>query len=225
MKKFIVIAGNIGSGKTTLTRMLSEHLGYNPCFESVDGNPYLADFYTDMDRWSFPLQIYFLGKRFQSHREIVEGEASVIQDRSVYEDCAIFAENLRRNGQMTDRDYENYRQVYDIMSQFFQPPDLVVYLRASLDTLGKRIAKRGRDYEASIPPTYLAQLNGLYEEWIGSWRLSPIVTLDADQLDFVQRADDGHAIFAAVEAALDRQPALPGVFPTLHQHWHVPARA
>lgn len=211
MKKFIVVAGNIGSGKTTLTRYLSRYLGFSPSFESVDGNPYLADFYVDMERWSFPLQIYFLGKRFESHRAIVEGTESVIQDRSVYEDCAIFAENLRRTGKMTERDFENYRQIYTIMGNYFRPPDLVVYLKASLDTLKKRIAKRGRDYEASIPPAYLAQLNGLYDEWIDGWRQSPVVTLPADELDFVHSSLDCCNIFDLVEQALDLPPMLPGL--------------
>lgn len=212
-KKFVVVAGNIGSGKTTLTRYLARHLGFIPNFESVDGNPYLADFYDDMHRWSFPLQIYFLGKRFESHRQIVEGNESVIQDRSVYEDCAIFAENLKRNGQMTDRDFENYRQIYEIMSKFFRPPDLVVYLRASMPTLTKRIAMRGRDYEAAIPVEYLAQLNELYDEWIDGWKLSPVVTLPADELDFVKSSLDCCSIFDLVENALDLPPTLPGLFP------------
>jgi deoxyadenosine/deoxycytidine kinase len=211
MQKFIVVAGNIGSGKTTLTRYLSRYLGYSPSYESVDGNPYLADFYLDMERWSFPLQIYFLGKRFESHREIVEGSESVIQDRSVYEDCAIFAENLRRTGQMTERDFDNYKQIYTIMGNYFRPPDLVVYLKASLGTLTKRIAKRGRDYEASIPIEYLAQLNGLYDEWIESWRLSPVVTVSADELDFVHSSIDCCTIFDLVEQALDLPPTLPGL--------------
>ena len=212
-KKFVVVAGNIGSGKTTLTRYLARHLGFIPNFESVDGNPYLADFYDDMHRWSFPLQIYFLGKRFESHRQIVEGAESVIQDRSVYEDCAIFAENLKRNGQMTDRDFDNYRQIYEIMSKFFRPPDLVVYLRASMPTLTKRIAMRGRDYEAAIPVEYLAQLNDLYDEWIDGWKLSPVVTLPADELDFVKSSLDCCSIFDLVESALDLPPTLPGLFP------------
>ncbi|MEB3285419.1 MAG: deoxynucleoside kinase [Candidatus Sericytochromatia bacterium] len=212
-KKFVVVAGNIGSGKTTLTRYLSRHLGFIPNYESVDGNPYLVDFYQDMQRWSFPLQIYFLGKRFESHRQIVEGSDSVIQDRSVYEDCAIFAENLRRNGQMTERDFANYRQIYEIMGKFFRPPDLVIYLKASLPTLQKRIARRGRDYEAEIPMDYLTQLNGLYDEWIDQWRLSPVLTLPADELDFVHNSVDCCNIYDLVETALDLPPTLPGLFP------------
>lgn len=203
MKKFVVVAGNIGSGKTTLTRYLSTHLGYSPNYESVDGNPYLADFYHDMQRWSFPLQIYFLGKRFESHRQIVEGPDSVIQDRSVYEDRSIFAENLHRTGTMSTRDYENYLQIYDIMGKYFKAPDLVVYLKASLPTLHTRIAKRGRDYEASIPSEYLGQLNELYDEWINNWTLSPVVTLPADELDFVKSSLDFCTIFDLVEKALE----------------------
>ncbi|MFN3431173.1 MAG: deoxynucleoside kinase [Candidatus Sericytochromatia bacterium] len=201
-KKFIVVAGNIGSGKTTLTRYLSAHLGYTPNYESVEDNPYLADFYHDMDRWSFPLQIFFLGKRFESHRQIMEGTESVVQDRSVYEDRAIFAENLRRTGTMTERDYQCYLQIFEIMGKFFQPPDLVVYLKASLPTLQKRIAMRGRDYEASIPGAYLGQLNELYDEWISSWTTSPTITLPADELDFVKSSLDFCTIFDLVEKNL-----------------------
>jgi deoxyadenosine/deoxycytidine kinase len=211
-KKFIVVAGNIGSGKTTLTRYLSTHLGYTPNYESVEDNPYLADFYHDMDRWSFPLQIFFLGKRFESHRQIMDGTDSVVQDRSVYEDRAIFAENLRRTGTMTERDYQNYQQIFDIMSRFFQPPDLVVYLKASLPTLQKRIQMRGRDYETSIPLDYLDQLNGLYDEWIGDWTGSPTITLPADELDFVKSSLDFCTIFDLVEKTLNApKPALIGV--------------
>jgi deoxyadenosine/deoxycytidine kinase len=205
-KKFIVVAGNIGSGKTTLTRYLSTHLGYTPNYESVEDNPYLADFYHDMHRWSFPLQIFFLGKRFESHRQIMEGTESVVQDRSVYEDKAIFAENLRRTGIMTERDYQCYLQIFDIMGRFFQPPDLVVYLKASLPTLQKRIAMRGRDYEASIPAEYLGQLNGLYDEWISNWTTSPTITLPADELDFVKSSLDFCTIFDLVEKALHASP-------------------
>ena len=210
MKKFVVVAGNIGSGKTTLTRYLSTHLGFSPNYESVDDNPYLADFYQDMHRWSFPLQIFFLGKRFESHRQIMEGTESVVQDRSVYEDRAIFAENLRRTGIMTERDYENYQQIFTIMGNFFRPPDLVVYLKASLPTLQQRIAMRGRAYEASIPAEYLAQLNELYDEWISGWTESPTITLPADELDFVKSSLDFCTIFDLVEKQLyqpgDRRP-------------------
>lgn len=202
-KKFIVVAGNIGSGKTTLTRYLSAHMGYTPNYESVEDNPYLADFYHDMHRWSFPLQIFFLGKRFESHRQIMLGTESVVQDRSVYEDRAIFAENLRRTGIMSERDYENYQQIFEIMSHYFQPPDLIVYLKASLPTLQKRIKMRGRDYEASIPAEYLQQLNGLYDEWIENWSTSPTITLPADELDFVKSSLDFCSIFDLVEKSLE----------------------
>lgn len=202
MKKFVVVAGNIGCGKTTLTRELSNRLGFTPSFESVDGNPYLEDFYADMNRWSFPLQIYFLGKRFESHKQIMEGSDSIIQDRSVYEDRAIFAENLRRTGIMTERDYQNYHQIFHLIGQFFHAPDLVVYLRASLPTLQGRIAKRGRDYEANIPVSYLEQLNGLYDEWIGGWKESRIMTLPGDEIDFVANPADMDAIARSVAAEL-----------------------
>jgi hypothetical protein len=168
----------------------------------VEDNPYLADFYHDMDRWSFPLQIFFLGKRFESHRQIMLGQESVVQDRSVYEDRAIFAENLRRTGTMSERDYQNYQQIFDIMSHYFQPPDLIVYLKASLPTLLKRIKMRGRDYEASIPAEYLGQLNGLYDEWIENWTISPTITLPADELDFVKSSLDFCTIFDLVEKTL-----------------------
>jgi deoxyadenosine/deoxycytidine kinase len=184
MKHFVVIAGNIAAGKTTLTQLLSQELGWEPFLESVAENPYLADFYADMRRWSFHSQIFFLSRRLVHHRQLLERPNSVIQDRSVYEDAEIFARNLARQGKMTERDYGVYRSLYDAIISILPPPDLVIYLRASVETLQDRIARRGRDFEQNIDPGYLQQLNALYEDWIGSFGLCPILTVPSDTLNF-----------------------------------------
>ncbi len=163
---FVGIAGNIGVGKTTLTKIIAERFQWKPYFESVIDNPYLEDFYADMRRWSFNLQIYFLSKRFQTHKRMVEGDFSSVQDRTIYEDVEIFAYNLHEMGNMSDRDYENYRELFKIMTSYLKKPDLIVYIKASTDTLISRIRKRGRDYERSISPEYLHQLNVAYDRWI-----------------------------------------------------------
>ncbi len=186
MGKFIAVAGNVGVGKSTLTHLLSERLGWEPFYEAVDDNPYLADFYSDMRRWSFHSQIFFLSRRLRHHREILSHPNTVIQDRSVYEDAEIFARNLYLQGHMQARDYRTYRELYEVLTQFLPPPDLVVYLRASVPTLQHRIALRGRDFERRIPDEYLAQLNTLYEEWIEGFTLCPVLTVPADRLDFVK---------------------------------------
>lgn len=186
MGKFIAVAGNVGVGKSTLTHLLSERLGWEPFYEAVDDNPYLADFYSDMRRWSFHSQIFFLSRRLRHHREILSHPNTVIQDRSVYEDAEIFARNLYLQGHMQARDYRTYRELYEVLTQFLPPPDLVVYLRASVPTLQHRIALRGRDFERQIPDEYLAQLNTLYEEWIEGFNLCPVLTVPADRLDFVK---------------------------------------
>jgi len=186
MKKFIAVAGNIGVGKSTLTAMLSERLSWEPFYEAVDDNPYLADFYQDMRQWSFHSQIFFLSRRLRHHRAIHDRPGTVVQDRSVYEDAEIFAENLFRQGQMTERDYRTYRELYEAMGVFLPPPDLVVYLRASVPTLLKRIRKRGRDFERRVSAEYLEQLNRLYEEWTERFSLCPVLTVPSDNLDFVQ---------------------------------------
>jgi deoxyadenosine/deoxycytidine kinase len=190
MKRFIAIAGNVGVGKSTLTGLLAERLGWEPFFEAVDENPYLADFYADMRTWSFHSQIYFLSRRLRHHRQLLDFPNSVVQDRSVYEDSEIFARNLYLQGDMDERDYQSYRELYEVLTSFLPPPDLVVYLRARVPTFLERIAHRGRDYEKGISPDYLARLNQLYEEWIAGFVLCPILTVPADELDFV--ANNAH---------------------------------
>lgn len=185
VKKFIAIAGNIGVGKSTLVRLLSQRLGWEPFYEAVAENPYLADFYDDMHGWSFHSQIFFLSNRLRSHRQLLDHPGSVVQDRSVYEDAEIFARNLYDQGYLGQRDYATYRQLYEVLTEFLPPPDLVLYLRASIDTLQQRIACRGREYERQITPGYLAQLNRLYEGWIDGFALCPVLTVPADDLDYV----------------------------------------
>ncbi|MFQ5795404.1 MAG: deoxynucleoside kinase [Candidatus Bipolaricaulia bacterium] len=186
MKKFIAIAGNVGVGKSTLTALLSERLGWESFYEAVDDNPYLADFYRDMKRWGFHSQIFFLSRRLRYHRQLIDHPSSVVQDRSVYEDAEVFAKNLYRQGHMNKRDYLSYRTLYAELVALLPPPDMVVYLKASLDTLLHRIALRGREFEQDISPEYLEQLNELYEEWIRSFSLCPVLTVPADDLDFVK---------------------------------------
>jgi deoxyadenosine/deoxycytidine kinase len=188
-KKFIAVAGNIGVGKSTLVTMLSERLGWQPFYEAVAENPYLADFYHDMRLWSFHSQIFFLSNRLRSHRQLIDHPTSVVQDRSVYEDAEVFARNLYDQGYLGERDYATYRQLYEVLTEFLPPPDLVLYLRASIDTLQRRISRRGRDYERQIAPDYLAQLNTLYEGWIERFALCPVLTVPADDLDYVANAN------------------------------------
>lgn len=190
MKKFVAVAGNIGVGKSTLVRLINQRLGWKPFYEAVGENPYLADFYGDMRAWSFHSQIYFLSRRLRHHRELLDHPGSVVQDRSVYEDAEIFARNLYQQGHIAERDYRTYRELYEVLTDFLPPPDLVIYLRASAETLANRIASRGRDYERQIAPAYLAQLNTLYEEWIAAFTLCPVLTVPADDLDYV--AHDAH---------------------------------
>jgi deoxyadenosine/deoxycytidine kinase len=190
MKKFVAVAGNIGVGKSTLVALLCKRLEWQPFYEPVTENPYLADFYADMRAWAFHSQIFFLTHRLRIHRQLLDHPSSAIQDRSVYEDAGIFALNLYRQGLIQDRDYSTYRELYEVLSDFLPPPDLVIYLRASVDTLISRIAQRGRHYERSIAPDYLAQLNELYESWIAGFALCPVLTVPADDLDYV--ASSGH---------------------------------
>lgn len=199
---FIAIAGNIGSGKSTLTSLLHQKFGWQPHFESVDDNPYLPDFYADMTRWSFHLQVYFLSKRFILHKEIATQMQSVVQDRSIYEDAEIFAVNLHNLGKMDDRDYENYRALYAAMTSYLRPPDLLIYLRASIPTLRRQIRLRGRDFEQGIDPEYLSQLNVLYENWIGSYTLGPVLTIDSDETDFVHDMQKQEEILYLIDQAV-----------------------
>ncbi|MCK5052905.1 MAG: deoxynucleoside kinase [Anaerolineales bacterium] len=184
-KRFVAVAGNIGVGKSTLVELLAKHLGWAPFYEPVGENPYLADFYADMTAWSFQSQIFFLTRRLLAHRQLLDHTTSAIQDRSVYEDAEIFAYNLFLQGDMVERDYHTYRDLYLVLTRFLPPPDLVVYLRASVDTLLTRIASRGRDYERTIKPEYLTRLNDLYTSWIEDFTLCPVLTVPADDLDYV----------------------------------------
>lgn len=199
---FIAVAGNIGAGKSSLTKLLGERFKWKPYYESVDDNPYLSDFYGDMNRWSFHLQIYFLAHRFKYHKEIVESGQSVIQDRSIYEDAEIFARNLFEIGKMEKRDYENYLSLFHVMMEYLKPPDLMVYLQASVDTLMTQIAKRGREYEQSIQRSYLEQLNRHYEDWIARYKVGPLLIVPTDNLDFVRKSKDFDYIAGLVKKAL-----------------------
>ncbi|HHX43266.1 MAG TPA: deoxynucleoside kinase [Chloroflexi bacterium] len=200
---FIAIAGNIGVGKSTLTEVLSRALGARPFFEAVDANPYLADFYRDMRTWSFHSQVFFLSQRLRRHYELTRHLGTVIQDRTVYEDAEVFARNLYDQGLMSPRDYRVYRQLYEVMRDLVPPPTLVVYLRASVETLLQRIALRGRPYEHEIGAAYLEQLNALYEEWVAGLTLCPVLVIETDAIDFVHRDDDTHAVVRQVLSRVD----------------------
>ena len=202
MKKFVAVAGNIGVGKSTLVDLLSVRLGWEPFFEPVAENPYLADFYADMDAWSFHSQIFFLTHRLRSHYDLAKHPSSVVQDRSVYEDAEIFAQNLYLQGHIQYRDYQTYRELYETTMRFLPPPDLVVYLRASVSTLMNRISSRGRPYERTISYEYLHGLNNLYETWIDNFTLCPILAVPADDLDFVSHPGHLNLITQKVEEKL-----------------------
>ena len=198
----IAIAGNIGSGKTTLTRLLAKHFGWTPHFEEVDHNPYLDSFYEDMQRWSFNIQIFFLNSRFRQVIEIRNSGKNVIQDRTIYEDAMIFAPNLYSMGLMESRDFENYKSLFDLMSKFLQAPDLLIYLRASVPTLIRQIAKRNRDYEQSIRLDYLSNLNDRYEEWISNYKEGKLLIIDSDKLE-LEKPEDLGIIVEKIEASLN----------------------
>jgi deoxyadenosine/deoxycytidine kinase len=185
MKKYIVVAGNIGVGKSTLVRLLSQRMGWDPFYEPVTENPYLGDFYQNMETWSFHSQVFFLAHRLQIQHTVINHPGLVIQDRSIYEDAEIFALNLYLQGYLSQRDYDTYRALYQAMNDFLPPPDLVIYLRASVSTLLHRIMQRSRDYEKSISPEYLQQLNDLYCQWIDHFTFCPVLTVPADHLDYV----------------------------------------
>jgi len=199
---FVAIAGNIGAGKSSLTRLLAASFGWKPFYEANAENPYLADFYEDMTRYSFQSQTFFLGKRLEHHRQLVDHPGSVVQDRTVYEDAEIFARNLYQQGNMSDRDYNAYRMLYQAISAFLPPPNLIVYLQASTATLMAHIAKRGRDYEQNIDPAYIEQLNQLYASWISDWNACPVLTIPLDGRDFVANNADLDDIFQQVERSL-----------------------
>ena len=202
---FIAIAGNIGAGKSTLTGLLAQEFGWEPFYEANAENPYLSDFYEDMQRWSFHSQVFFLGKRLEHHRQLLDHPGSVIQDRTVYEDAEIFARNLHQQGSMTDRDYDAYRRLYQAIASFLPPPNLIIYLEASVEALLKHITKRGRDFERNIDPAYLEQLNKLYTDWIDDWTACPVLRLQIDGLDF----QHNKAHFQSVEKQIRQALRLP----------------
>lgn len=200
-KKYIAIAGNIGAGKSSLTTLLGKNFGWETYYESVDNNPYLSDFYEDMRRWSFNLQIYFLSSRFQHQKVLHNIDKSLIQDRTIYEDVEIFAKNLHEMGLMSNRDYENYKSLFNEMVAYLKAPDLLIYLRADVPTLVRQIQQRGREYENSIRIEYLERLNRLYEEWIEKYEHEKLV-IDTDDLDFVNNQEDLGKIVTLVEQRL-----------------------
>jgi deoxyadenosine/deoxycytidine kinase len=202
LKKYVVLAGNIGAGKTTLVQLMCQQLGWRPYFEPVTENPYLVDFYQDMASWAFHSQVFFLTHRVRSHRALMDDPFPVVQDRSLYEDAEVFARNLHRQGHLSERDWQTYQGLYRTFTTLLPAPDLVVYLQASVPTLRRRIQRRGREFEANISEEYLGQLNQLYEEWIAGFSLAPVLTVPADRLDFVQEKKDLRRIVAVVEERL-----------------------
>lgn len=211
-KLYIAIAGNIGVGKTTLTRMLSERLGCKSFYERVIDNPYLSDFYADMKRWSFHLQIFFLSNRFIDQKKITEWPDSCIQDRSIYEDVEIFAHTIHKDGNMTDRDYQNYQDLFATMVSYLRKPDLIIYLRSSVDNLLTHIQKRGRDYEKTIDPNYLAELNEAYENWIERAKDKDfkVITFDMNKRDFEHNPEDFDLLYRSIRE-LESQTWIKGV--------------
>jgi len=201
-KKYVAVAGNVGAGKSSLPRILSDYFKWEAYFERVDDNPYLEDFYEDMHRWSFNLQVFFLSSRFEHQRLIEEAPHSVVQDRSIYEDAEIFARNLNEMGLMSARDYDNYQDLFKVMTSYLRPPDLLVYLKASVPTLVSHIQSRGREFESTIRIEYLQRLNKHYEDWVNRYDLGPKVIIDVDELDFVNVEEDQSHIISKVEARL-----------------------
>lgn len=197
----IAIAGNIGSGKTTLTKMLAKRYGWTPRFEPVDNNPYLDDFYHDMNRWSFNLQVYFLNKRFKEVVEISQSDENIIQDRTIFEDAKIFAPNLHDQGYMSDRDFENYSDLFDLMMSLVKLPQLMIYIRSSIPTLVKHIEKRGRSFEKSIRIDYLTGLQQRYEDWIKNYK-GELIIIDGDKLSFEDTPEDFRKVTDMIDASL-----------------------
>lgn len=198
----IAIVGNIGAGKTTLTELLASHFKFEPQFEAVDNNPYLEDFYSDMKRWAFNLQIFFLNSRFRHIVKLQETGIDMIQDRTIYEDAYIFAENLYDMGLMSARDFENYSNIFQSIIHYIKPPDLLIYLKASVPTLVNNIQTRGRDYESAIRLDYLSKLNDKYDKWINNYKEGKVMVLDKDNLDFTKNPEDLGDIIQKIEAEL-----------------------
>jgi deoxyadenosine/deoxycytidine kinase len=201
-KKYVSVAGNIGAGKSSLTQILSDYFKWEAFFERVDDNPYLENFYEDMHRWSFNLQVFFLSSRFNHQRQIEESPHSVVQDRSIYEDAEIFARNLHEMGLMSDRDFDNYTDLFHIMTSYLQAPHLLVYLKASVPTLVGHIQDRGRDFESTIRIEYLERLNRHYETWVDAYDLGPKIIIDVDEMDFVNVQEDKMEIIGQIESRL-----------------------
>ncbi len=201
-RKYVAIAGNIGAGKSTLTGLLSSSFGWEPFYEQVDENPYLSDFYGEMERWSFNLQVYFLSSRFRHQQNIERATGSVVQDRSIYEDAEIFARNLHEMGLMDERDWVNYRDLFATMTAYLRPPDLLIYLRSSVPTLVRHIQARGREFESSIKLDYLEALNRHYENWVASYDLGPRMIIDVDETDFVGNPDHRASLLQQIDSRL-----------------------
>ncbi|WP_420319297.1 deoxynucleoside kinase [Ekhidna sp.] len=198
----IAVSGNIGAGKTTLTEMLAKHYGWQAEFESVEDNPYLQDFYGDMHKWSFHLQVYFLNSRFEQINQLRRGDRTIIQDRTIYEDAYIFAESLYKQGFFKERDYRNYRALFDSMIEFVKPPDLLIYLRSDISKLVKNIETRGRDYENLIRIEYLKGLNEHYENWISNYDVGKLLIIDVSEIDFVKNTEDFSDIVFKIDTEL-----------------------
>jgi deoxyadenosine/deoxycytidine kinase len=208
LKAYVVIAGNIGAGKSTLVRMICERLHWDPYFEPVAENPYLADFYKDMTRWAFNSQVFFLTHRARSHRALMDSRRPVVQDRSFYEDAEVFAKAQFVLGHMSQRDWQTYLGLYQTLTTLLSPPDLVVYLRASVPTLRRRITQRGRSIESDIADDYLERLNGLYEDWMSRFDQAPVLVVPSDRLDFVEDSRDLAAIVSTVQRQLRGRQGL-----------------
>ncbi|MCB9161065.1 MAG: deoxynucleoside kinase [Caldilineaceae bacterium] len=205
---FVAVAGNIGVGKSTLTELMSARLGWEPVYEAVDENPYLSDFYADMERWSFHSQAFFLARRLRQHAALQHLGRSVVQDRSVYEDAEIFAHNLYRQGHMSARDWATYFDLYQTLVALLRPPDLVVYLRAQVGTLAARIGGRGRAYEQAVPAAYLEALNRRYDEWIGAFTLCPVLTVETDNLNYVSDSASLEKVIRRIQDRLHGKETL-----------------
>lgn len=201
-KKYIAVAGNIGVGKSTMVEFLCRTFGLKPVFEPHESNPYLEDFYADMKRWAFASQAYFLGRKFRLHREAQAGKHPVIQDRTIYEDAEVFARNLYAQGLMNKRDFQTYWELYQNIRDSLDPPDLLIYLKADIRTVRKRIRLRGRDFEMNIPTSYLKRLDGLYDEWFLSYDLSPVITIETNRMDYVTDMVDRIDFLSRIEAHL-----------------------